>query len=50
MSEEAFRRGTLAANYHMCPNCGVRETYRKVDYELQEALPGRRSARPGGPA
>lgn len=37
MDQGAFDRGTLAANYHTCPNCGVRETYRKADYELREA-------------
>lgn len=37
MDEKAFARGTLAANYHTCPNCGVRGVYRKADYELREA-------------
>ncbi len=46
LDEKSFRRGTLAANYHACPNCGVRETYRKADYELEEALPSRRAAPP----
>jgi rubredoxin len=46
MSEESFQRGTLAANYHTCPNCGVRGTYRKADYEVVEAPPPVR----GGPA
>jgi rubredoxin len=41
MDERAFARGTLAANYHGCPNCGIRETYRKADYELREAPVGR---------
>lgn len=39
MDDRAFTRGTLAANYHTCPNCGVRATYRKVDYELKSAPP-----------
>jgi hypothetical protein len=40
----SFARGTLAANYHGCPNCGVRETYHKDDYELRDAaLHDRRS-------
>lgn len=38
MDRASFTRGTLAANYHTCPNCGVRETYRKADYELRDAL------------
>lgn len=37
MDRASFARGTLAANYHTCPNCGVRETYRKEDYELRDA-------------
>lgn len=37
MDRASFARGTLAANYHTCPNCGVRETYRKPDYELRDA-------------
>jgi len=37
MDQKSFERGTLAANYHTCPNCAVRGTYRKADYELQEA-------------
>jgi rubredoxin len=53
LEAQAFRRGTLAANYHTCPNCGVRETYRKADYTLREAPPsprGERSWPRGGPA
>ena len=42
MDERAFAKGTLAANYHACPHCGVRGTYRKADYQLREA-PLRRS-------
>lgn len=41
MDERSFRRGTLAANYHTCPHCGRRDTYRKADYEWQPAPPGR---------
>lgn len=37
MDRTSFSRGTLAANYHTCPNCGVRETYRKENYELRDA-------------
>lgn len=36
MDERSFRRGTLAANYHTCPHCGVRETYRKADHAMRE--------------
>lgn len=39
MDRTSFARGTLAANYHACPNCGARETYRKEDYELRDAAP-----------
>jgi hypothetical protein len=42
LDRKAFERGTLAANYHTCPNCGARETYRKADYELREAPVSRR--------
>lgn len=42
MDRRSFQRGTLAANYHTCPRCGARETYRKVDYELRRAMPGER--------
>ena len=37
MDKKSFGRGTLATNYHTCPNCGVRETYRKHDYDLRSA-------------
>ena len=43
MDEGSLKRGTLAANYHTCPNCGVRATYRKADYEVREAPIGRNS-------
>lgn len=35
MDRRSFERGTLAANYHTCPHCGMRETYRKADYETR---------------
>lgn len=41
MEDRAFTRGTLAVNYHTCPNCGVRDAYRKADYELRQAPVGR---------
>jgi len=34
-----FERGTLAANYHRCPHCGQRLTYRKADYLTREEHP-----------
>lgn len=46
MDRVSFDRGTLAANYHACPNCGTRAGYRKADYELRDAPPRSRS----GPA
>ena len=42
MDRTSFERGTLAANYHTCPRCGGRATYRKADYELRDAHPGKR--------
>jgi len=36
MDRASFDRGTLAANYHLCPHCGSRETYRKADYHIKE--------------
>lgn len=44
MARASFARGTLAANYHACPNCGGRETYRKDDYELRDAMLKNRKA------
>lgn len=35
----SFERGTLAANYHTCPHCGHRMTYRKADYLVKEEVP-----------
>jgi hypothetical protein len=46
MDRVSFDRGTLAANYHTCPNCGTRDGYRKADYELRDVPPRGRS----GPA
>ncbi len=40
MDRRSFEKGTLAANYHTCPHCGVRETYRKRDYVVREEVPG----------
>jgi rubredoxin len=37
MDRVSFERGTLAANYHTCPHCGTRATYKKEDYELRAA-------------
>jgi DNA-directed RNA polymerase subunit RPC12/RpoP len=36
LDRRSFERGTLAANYHRCPNCGERLTYRKIDYVVRE--------------
>ena len=40
MDRRSFEKGTLAANYHTCPHCGTRETYRKRDYAVREEVPG----------
>jgi DNA-directed RNA polymerase subunit RPC12/RpoP len=32
MATRNFAKATLAANYHRCPHCGERGTYRKEDY------------------
>lgn len=32
VDRKSFEKGTLAANYHTCPHCGERRTYRKADY------------------
>src|SRR2546425_6783540 len=37
MDRKSFERGTLAANYHLCPHCGERRTYAKADYRTKEA-------------
>jgi DNA-directed RNA polymerase subunit RPC12/RpoP len=36
LDRRSFEKGTLAANYHTCPHCGERGTYRKADYLLRE--------------
>lgn len=41
LDRKSFERGTLAANYHLCPYCGQRLTYKKVDYLTREQPPGR---------
>jgi len=41
MDRRSFEKGTLAANYHTCPHCRTRETYRKTDYLIREELPHR---------
>lgn len=32
MATRNFAKGTFAANYHTCPHCAQRGTYRKEDY------------------
>ncbi|OLD54853.1 MAG: hypothetical protein AUI83_07425 [Armatimonadetes bacterium 13_1_40CM_3_65_7] len=39
LDRKSFERGTLAANYHLCPHCGQRLTYRKADYLIREEQP-----------
>jgi DNA-directed RNA polymerase subunit RPC12/RpoP len=36
LDRRSFERGTLAANYHRCPHCGQKLTYRKLDYIVRE--------------
>jgi len=36
LDRRSFERGTLAANYHTCPYCGEKLTYRKADYQVRE--------------
>ena len=36
LDRRSFERGTLAANYHTCPYCGERMTYRKSEYLVRE--------------
>lgn len=36
MDRRNFDRATFAANYHTCPECGRRGTYRKEDYRIVE--------------
>ncbi|HKX17630.1 MAG TPA: hypothetical protein VJT33_06415 [bacterium] len=37
MDARDFARATFAANYHACPSCGHRGTYRKDDYRTGDA-------------
>ncbi len=36
MDRRNFDRATFAANYHTCPRCGRRGTFRKEQYEVIE--------------
>ena len=36
LDRRSFERGTLAANYHKCPHCGEKLTYRKADYVVKD--------------
>ncbi len=36
LDRRSFERGTLAANYHTCPHCGEKLTYRKSEYVVRE--------------
>lgn len=36
LDRRSFERGTMAANYHTCPHCGEKQTYRKVEYITKE--------------
>ena len=47
MDARDFARATFAANYHACPSCGHRGTYRKDDYRTGE--PARMPRHRGGP-
>ncbi len=47
LDRRSFDRGTLAANYHLCPSCGVRLTYRKSEYLVRE-LPAKPDPRATG--
>ncbi len=40
MDRRNFARATFAANYHTCPSCGHRGTYRKGDYRVVEERRG----------
>jgi predicted RNA-binding Zn-ribbon protein involved in translation (DUF1610 family) len=37
LDRRSFERGTLAANYHTCPHCGEKLTYRKADYLVRDS-------------
>jgi len=41
LDRKSFERGTLAANYHVCPHCGQRRTYRKAEYVARDDQPGK---------
>lgn len=41
LDRKSFERGTMAANYHTCPHCGQRGTYRKAEYIIREDQQGR---------
>lgn len=36
LDRKSFERGTMAANYHTCPYCGERLTYKKAEYVVRE--------------
>lgn len=36
LDRKSFARGTMAANYHTCPHCGQKQTYRKAEYIAKE--------------
>ncbi len=38
LDRRSFEKGTLAANYHTCPRCGRRLTYRKAEYLAREEV------------
>ena len=40
MDLKSFEKGTLAANYHACPHCGQKLTYRKADYVAKDEMKG----------
>ncbi len=46
LDRKSFDRGTLAANYHLCPHCGQRQTYRKAEYLPREERTGKRITTP----
>lgn len=46
MDARDFARATFAANYHVCPSCGHRGTYRKDDYK--PGVPARTPRHTGG--
>ncbi|MDR7401790.1 MAG: hypothetical protein QN155_06155 [Armatimonadota bacterium] len=47
LDRRSFARGTLAANYHRCPHCGRRLTYRKADYRPRDEARGQEAPRAG---